>query len=219
MRLLFLILLLLNAAAYGYIRFAEGRAGADNQLMLLQIAPEKMKLIKPGSPPARKDAARAQPALVCLEWGGFTADDSARAGLALQKVGMRDNVTQREASDRYWVYIPPLKTQAEADKKISELKSRGVADYSTVQDNDQWRYAIALGDFNTDEAANAYLGQLRLKGVRSALVGPRGDKLLTFIIRDPGDALAGKIAALKADFPTAELKAGACAETLAVKAN
>ena len=35
MRLLFLILLLLNAVAYGYIRFAEGRAGSDNQLPLL----------------------------------------------------------------------------------------------------------------------------------------------------------------------------------------
>ena len=43
MRLLFLILLLLNAVAYGSIRFAEGRAGSDNQLPLLQIAPEKMK--------------------------------------------------------------------------------------------------------------------------------------------------------------------------------
>ena len=46
MRLLFLVLLLLNAVAYGYVRFAEGRAGADNQLPLLQIAPEKMKLLK-----------------------------------------------------------------------------------------------------------------------------------------------------------------------------
>src|SRR3954465_6608739 len=120
MRLLFLILLLLNVGVYGYIRFAEGRAGADNQLVVLQIAPEKMKLLKPGAAP-RKDSARAQPALVCLEWGGFTADDSTRAGLALQKIGMRENVSQRETSDRYWVYIPPLKTQAEADRKISEL--------------------------------------------------------------------------------------------------
>jgi SPOR domain len=186
MRLLFLILLLLNAGAFGYIRFAESRAGADNQLMLLQIAPEKMKLIKPAAnpQPPRKDASTAQPALVCLEWGGFTPDDSAKAGAALEKVGMRDKVTQRESNDRYWVYIPPLKNQAEVDKKASELKTRGVSDFSTVQDSEQWRYAIAFGsDFKSDEAANGYLAQLRQKGVRSAVAGPRGEKNVTFVIR------------------------------------
>ena len=50
MRLLFLIFLLLNAAAFGYIRFAESRTGAANQIALLQIAPDKMKLLKPGAP-------------------------------------------------------------------------------------------------------------------------------------------------------------------------
>src|SRR5947209_7667651 len=121
MRLLFLILLLANAVAFGYIRLAEGRASADNQMMLLQIAPEKMKLVKPaGAAPAPsavpgKDASLARPALVCLEWGGFAPDESARAGSALEKVGLRDKISQRETGDRYWVYIPPLKNQPEAD--------------------------------------------------------------------------------------------------------
>ncbi|MDB5812460.1 MAG: hypothetical protein JWN94_4582 [Betaproteobacteria bacterium] len=220
MRLLFLIFLLLNAGAFGYIRFAESRASADNQLMLLQIAPEKMKLIKPASSPQppRNDVSSGKPALVCLEWGGFTADDSTKAGAALEKVGMRDKITQRESSDRYWVYIPPLKSQAEVDKKASELKTRGVLDFSTVQDNEQWRYAIAFGsDFKSDEAANGYLAQLRQKGVRSAIVGSRGEKSVTFVIRDPGDVLAAKIAELKASFPTAQLKVAACADALTAK--
>ena len=37
------------------------------------------------------------------------------------------------------------------------------------------------------------------------------------MIRDPGDALAAKIAALKADFPAAQLKVTTCAEALTVK--
>lgn len=218
MRLLFLILLLLNAVAFGYIRFAEGRAGADNQLALLQIAPEKMKLLKPGAPALpRKDSSRALPGLVCLEWGGFTADDIARAALALDKIGMGDKLTQRESGERYWVYIPPLKTQAEVDKKAGELKARGITDFAAVPDNDQWRFAIALGEFKTDEAANAYLTQLRQKGVRSAVAGARGTKSTTFVIRDPGDALTAKIAGLKVDFPAAQLKATACADALTAK--
>src|SRR4051812_45686087 len=147
MRLFFLILLLLNAGVFGYIRFAESRGSVDNQWMLLQIAPEKMRLIKPVATPQPpgKGASNARPALVCLEWGGFSPDESTKAGAALEQVGMRDKVTQRESSDRYWVYIPPMKSQAEVDKKATELKTRGVSDFSPVQDNDQWRYAIAFG--------------------------------------------------------------------------
>ncbi len=52
MRLLFLVLLLANVAAFGYIRYTESSAGADAQIALLQISPEKMKLLKPGALPA-----------------------------------------------------------------------------------------------------------------------------------------------------------------------
>ena len=218
MRLLFLILVLLNAVAFGYIRFAESRAGADNQIPLLQIAPEKMKLVKPGAPTGpRTDASRAQPQLVCLEWGGFAAEESARAGAALEKIGVTDKVSQRETADVYWVYIPPSKTQAELDKKAGELKARGIADYSVVQDNDQWRNAIALGDFKSEEAANNYLALLRQKNVRSAVAGPRGTRRVTFVIRDPGDAAAEKIAAFKTEFPAAQLKVSTCADALTAK--
>ena len=74
-----------------------------------------------GSSPA-KDAVAAQAGLVCIEWGGFTPDQSARARGALEKAGLRDQATQREIPERYWVYIPPLKSAAEAEKKTGELK-------------------------------------------------------------------------------------------------
>jgi hypothetical protein len=216
MRLLFIIFLLLNAGAFFYIRFAESRAGTDNQLALLQIAPDKMKLLKPGAP-VRKDAARPQPGLVCLEWGSFAADEAVRAAAALARFALGDKVSQRDAGDSYWVYIPPLKTAAEADKKIAELKTRGITDFYLVQDNDQWRNAISLGVFKTEEAANNYLGQMKQKSVRSAVAGPRGAKSSTFVIRDPGDAAAAKIAELKVDFPNAQLKATTCADAQTAK--
>ncbi|MEO7726163.1 MAG: SPOR domain-containing protein, partial [Burkholderiales bacterium] len=187
MRLFFLILLLLNAAAFGYIRFAEGRAGADHQITLLQIAPEKMKLLKPGALPP-KAGATAQPGLVCLEWGSFAAEDTARAAAALDKLALGDKVARRETGDSYWVYIPPMKTQADVDKKTGELKARSITDFQVMQDNDQWRLAISLGVFKTEEAANNYLAQLKQKAVRAALVGARGVKTTLFVIRDPGDA-------------------------------
>lgn len=225
MRLLFLLLLLANVAAFGYIRYAESRAGADAQIALLQISPDKVRLLNSGtSPMERKDkaaappAAQPQPGLVCLEWGGFAAEDTARAVAALAKFGLGDKLSQRDAGDGgWWVYIPPLKTKAEADKKASEVKALGIGDFLVVQDDDQYRFAVSLGAFKTEEAANGYLAQLRQKGVRSAVVGPRGVKGSIFVIRDPGDAIAVKIAELKADFPAATLKAAACAEPVAAK--
>ncbi len=213
MRLLFFIGVLLNVAVFGYIRFAEDRASADNQLVLLQIAPDRMKLLKPGmSAQARKDGVREQAGLACLEWGGFAGDEATRAAAALSKLALGDKVSQRDASAGSWVYIPPMKSQAEVDKKISELKARGVADFFMVQDGDQWRYAISLGVFKTEEAANNYIGQLRQKGVRSAVAGPHGTKISLFVIRDPGDAATAKITELKIDFPGAQLKAAPCVD-------
>ena len=221
MRLFFLILLLVNVGAFGYIRFEEGRDAAGGQIALLQIAPDKIKLLKSGTQsPGTRDkvaATRPQPALVCLEWGSFGADEAARAAAALAQLGLGDKASQRETGDSYWVYIPPLKTKAEVDRKIADIKALGIADSYVVQDNDQWKLAISLGIFKSEEAAANYLGQLRQKGVRSALVGPRGVKGSMFVIRDPGDAVAAKIAQLKADFPAASLKAAACAEPVAAK--
>ena len=219
MKLFFLILLIANAAAYGYIRFDESRVGADSQIALLQIGPDKIKLLKSGvrASESKGAATRPSPALVCLEWGGFSAEEAARAAAALAALALGDKVSQRETSDSYWVYIPPLKTKAEADKKAADVKSFGISDFYVIQDNDQWKFAISLGMFKSEEAATNYLAQLRQKGVRSAVVGPRGAKAGIFVIRDPGDAAASKIAELKADFPASTLKAAACAEPVAAR--
>ena len=217
MRLLFLILLLANLIAFAYIRYAESRAGADAQIALLQISPEKVKLLKPRGKDKAAAALPSSPpsALACLEWGSFAAEDAPRAAAALARFDLADKLSQREVSDAgWWVYLPPFKTKIEADKKASEVKALGISDLYVVQDNNPWRFAISLGVFKTEDAANTYLAQLSQKGVRPLAVGPRGAMSSTFVIRDPGDAIAAQIAGLTADFPNAQLKAIACADAL-----
>jgi hypothetical protein len=221
MRLLFLMLLLANVVAFAYIRYAESRPGPDAQIALLQISPDKVKLLKAGTRSAeRKDKAAPaplSPALACLEWGSFAAEDTARAAAALAKLELADKLSQRDSGDGFRVYIPPLKTKAEADKKAAEVRALGITDFYIVQDVEPLRNAISLGAFKTEDAANNHLAQLREKGVRSAVIAPRGMTSSVFVIRDPGDAIATKIAALKAEFPAATLKAAACAEAQAAK--
>ncbi len=221
MRLLFLILLLANLLVFAYIRYAENRAGADAQINLLQISPDKVKLLKPVS----KDKAAAAlpsstppPTLACLEWGSFAAEEALRAAAALARFDLADKLSQREVSDAgWWVYLPPFKTKAEADRKAAQVKALGIGDVYVMQDSSPWRFALALGVFKTEEAARNYLAQLRQKGLPTAAVGPRGAATSIFVIRDPGDAIAAKIAGLTADFPNAQLKATVCADALAAK--
>lgn len=224
MRMLFLTLLLANVVAFGYIRYAESRPGSDAQIGLLQISPERLKLMKPEPPkpvvPADKTTAipAASRALVCLEWGAFASEDRARAEAVLAGFGIAEKVLLRESGDSgWWVYIPSLKTRAEADRKAVELKTIGVAEFYIVQDTSPMRLAISLGAFRTEEGAASHLAQLREKGVRSAVAGPRGARTSLFVIRDPADAVVARLAELKVDFPDAVLKPVPCIDTVATK--
>ena len=219
MRLFFLLVLLANVAVYAYIRYTESRAGADAQIALLQISPDKVKLVKAGElAPA---ANREKPALsqVCVEWGAFGADDAARAATALAGLALGDRLSRRDAGGSYWVYIPPLKSRADAEKKASEVRGLGIADFYIVQDAGPLQLAISLGVYNTEDAANNYLAQIRSKGIRSAIVAPFGASTTSFVIREPGDATTLKLAEMKAEFPTAALRAVACADAQSAKNN
>jgi hypothetical protein len=139
MRLLFLMLLLINIAAIGYIRFAERRAGADDQAALLQINPDKVKLLKPATAPAgdtQKSSSLAAAQRACLEWGTFSPDDSPRVAAALTALQPPLKVSQRQSDDTYWVHIPSLRTRADALNTASQLKARGVGNSFVVQDRD-----------------------------------------------------------------------------------
>jgi hypothetical protein len=70
------------------------------------------------------------------------------------------------------VFIPPQGSRQAALKKAAELKSLAV-DYFIVQEEGESRWALSLGVFRSEEAAQARLDMLRDRGVRSAQVGPR----------------------------------------------
>ncbi len=217
MRIFFLLVLLANVATFAWLQYAEGRSSADAQIALLQISPDKVRLVKAGAvPPA---ANREKPALstVCVEWGPIGAEDTARAAAALAKLDLGGRLSPREAGDSYWVHIPPMKSRADAEKKANEVRGMGIGDFYIVQEPGPAQFALSLGVFKTEEAANNHLAQLRPKGIRSAIVAPYGVAATTFVIREPGDAVTLKLAELKAEFPSAALKAVACAEAQSAK--
>lgn len=171
-----------------------------------------------GSAPAHPPVAAAVSAPLnlakCAEWGEFSGDDLSRAQQALAVLKLGDNLTQRavERNHGYWVYIPPLKKRASVEKKIAQLKARGVKDYFVVQEKGKWQNAISLGVFKTRDAAENYIAMLRTKDVRTAKVGERTSKLkyTVFLIRDLDSGTTDKLYALQHEFPESELKVAAC---------
>lgn len=207
MRGLFFLLVAANAALAIYLYFGPGRGG-EPQFVQQQIHPDKVRVLK--EIPVETAPAPA----ACLEWGAFAGSEAARAEAALAKLEFGDRLSRKnvERAGGYWVYIPPLRTKLEADKKINELKARAVSDYFLVQDSAAWRNAISLGIFSTREAADKRLKELRDKGVKSAVMGERTDpvKHTLFVIRDPSQVVAAKLVELKQEFAGSELVAAAC---------
>ena len=227
MRAFFLLLVLANLVFFAYIQVAREEAGVQGRISQLQVAPERIKLLKsaakappdrpraPGKavPPAPPRTASAAPA-ACLEWGIFAGPGVVRAEAALARLGLAPDRVERAVTDAggYWVYMPPLKSRAEVDRKVGELKALGVTEFFVVQDAGQWRNAISLGIFRTDEAAQAFLARLKERGVRSAIAARRENflKQIAFYVREPGEATVARLTLIQQEFPGSELKAGPC---------
>lgn len=177
MRALFLLLVLANVAFFAWSRYvAPPEAAADPVPLGREIEPQKLKVIAPSElPPMVARPATAPIVLKCIEWGGFTLADASNAQAALEPLQLGARLAQRRSDESagWWVFIPPQASRPAAQKKAAELKALAVEDYFVVQDEGPYRWALSLGVFRSEEAAQARLAALRAQGVRSAQVGAR----------------------------------------------
>jgi hypothetical protein len=214
MRTLFLLLLLGNLGFFAYHRYLDDTGDVAAQVAVLQISPEKIRPVAATVSAAAVAAPAVAPPAACVEWGAFGASDVARADGALATLALPAEALQRRVSDidGYWVHMPVMKTKAEVDRKLGELKALGVTDFFVVQDAGPWRNAVSLGLFKSEDAANAELERLRQRGVRSAVI-TRREKLLkqvSYFVREPSAATIARLTELQRDYPGVELKAVSC---------
>jgi hypothetical protein len=180
MRALFLLLLLANLAFYAWSRYGAPADAVDPAPAARPIEPEKLKLVAPAALPAPQSAATKTPAVVptaaaCMEWGSFTLADTPRAEHALEPLALGGRLALRRTEEvaGWWVFMPPQGNRQNALRKAAELKTLGVDEYFIVQEEGEYRWALSLGVFRSEDAAQARLAALRAQGVRSARVGPR----------------------------------------------
>jgi hypothetical protein len=210
MRVVFYILIAANVVLLGYALLRSPPVSPDAELLNQQINQDKVRIIaaKPFVTPTVKTA--------CLEWGPFGTGEVKTAQAALEQLQSGLSVSQREVQTvvGYWVYIPPLETRSEVDRKIAELRQLGVEEYYAVESQGAMRNAISLGIFKTEDAANAYLERLRERGVRSARAGAREHRVTqsVLVLHEPDIALTTKLGDLRLQYPGTELRALQCAK-------
>lgn len=225
MRPLFLLLVLANLGFFAWDRYLREPLSAQARIQQVQMTPEKIRIVNAPAPPKpvpKADvapAAAAGPAVTaeaaCLAWGAFIGpQDAARADAAMAEVKLPAAQVRRVLSDAdgHWVLIAPQKSQADVGKVVDNLKQLGITDYSIVPEPPQWRNAISLGIFRTEESARTLLAEIRKKGVTDAAVERRERffQQVTYYVREPDEATVARLAALRGRFAGSEVKAVPC---------
>ena len=226
MKWIFAILLVINILFFTVLQLnsshgrepMRGHEPVQADKIKLLAEPQKapvMALTTSESPAKSGDSVpvEAKPE-ICLEWSQFSGDTLKRVTQVLEKLQLGEKLIQHKAEKPggYWVYVTPRKTLQEAQKKVDELKQMGVQESYVVREPSVMRYAISLGIFSTAEAAAKYLDQLRERGVKLAVSGPRTQEInaTVFQIKDSGESMTAQLTKLKLDFPGSELKAVEC---------
>jgi len=214
MKWIFFLLLAANLGLAAFIYMRDRLPNPDAQLLRQQMNADQIQIVAPRPTPPPAPVAPAPASGVCLEWGSFGATELPKAQAALDALALGERVRRTEVGvlTSYWIYIPPLKSKPDMDRKTIELKERGVTDYAPLLEAGRWRYAISLGVFRNEDGAKKQLGLLRQKGVRSAQIGEREQRVTqtAFLVRDPTEAQSAQLVNLKAEYPGSDLRAVDC---------
>ncbi len=212
MRTVVILLLLANLALAGFI-WLDNASGGEGVRLKQQVRPDAIKLLSPQEVAALGPTKAAELADVCLEWGPFGEVERVRALADVEPLALGKLLSQRrvESATGFWVYLPPFANKAAADKRASELRSAGIKDVFVIDGGAQ-RFALSLGVFRTEDAANAHLAAIARQGVTGAKTGPRQQVVVQtmLVIRDPQQPVMARLRELGPAYPGAEVKIGGC---------
>lgn len=148
---------------------------AANTAPMAPTTPVPTPAPAPASEPA--PAPAPTPALVCTEVSNLREADARRfdARLARFELGARQTRREVAATDftSYIVFIPPQGSKEAAERKVAELKALEVTNFFVMNADAPMKWAISLGVFKSEAAAQAQLAALNKQGVHSVKVAGR----------------------------------------------
>ena len=193
----------------GSIKEVVAKDVAAKETMAAETVAKETVTVAPGAPVSSAAAAL----LACIEIGNFTSLEAGNfetrlAALALGKRQSRINLPGSEASN-YIVYLPAQGGKEGAARQVTQLQRLGVQNYFVMADSATLRWAVSLGVFKTETAAQNLLASLVKLGVANARVAPRATNstLLAFQLRGLGFELQSRLKQIKTDFPAQQMRA------------
>lgn len=198
MRALVFALLLANLLFYAFAAGYLGYPGnPDAGRLAQQVAADRVLIAGRGDAPPPKASGNGKQAdsrtendEACLLWDRLAPAEADRLAseLTARFAGFRAQRRTVAEAAGWWVYLPPLASRADAEKRAGELKQAGVEDYFIVPDNAPNRLAISLGVFSTEKGGQDRLAELRQKGVKGAKLMPRPGKDSHLLVEVRGPA-------------------------------
>lgn len=173
------LVFLLVAANLVFFAWAQGylgeRSSPDSVRLTQELAADRLRIVSRDQPPAPVAPPPKKVVEKCIAWAALAEADVApvEALLTERFAELRRARHLIAEQSSWWVFIPPQANKAEADKKAAELKRLNVPEYFVVQDAGPNRFAISLGIFSSEPAAEERLEALKAKGVKSAKVAMR----------------------------------------------
>jgi hypothetical protein len=204
LKFVFCALLGANGLLLAYGQGMLGQPGGNERepvRLTNQLAPERMTQLTPAqatlAATSVAPAPDVQPApvapiapppvaptlIACVQTGPFSAADARRfearvARLDLAPRQSRIEMPFQEVTSRL-VYLPPNGGREGAQRRVAELKERGVTNFFIMQnETSPLRYAISLGVFKSDGAAQKLVADLQRQGVRGARILERGPQVM-----------------------------------------
>ncbi|WP_409269653.1 SPOR domain-containing protein [Massilia sp. BHUDP2] len=228
LKFVFWALLALNALllAYGqgYLGTLEG-GEREPQRLKNQLALERMVMLSalearaaaetaaaPEAPPAEPVPAPQVETVACTQAGAFAAADARRfetriARLDLGARAVRTGVPFQEITS-HLVYLPPNGGKEGAERRVAELKEKGVQNFFVMQGDSPLKWAVSLGVFKTETAAQGLVAALGKQGVRGVRVLPRGPQgtRAAWQFRDLTPDERARVAGIADDFAGVQLR-------------
>ena len=180
MKRVFGVLVLANVALFMWGMWYRAPLLGDIPRPRPPVAAEKVKLLsEPGVElrlhPPRAATSPPDPLATaprCYRLGPFTAPNQAQAAARiLEAWGLEHTqVAERETlAPVYRVYLPPLASRAEAERKRRELTRLGFTDHALIQQEQGMENGISLGLFSVEQNARARVAQLARRGVKASV--------------------------------------------------
>lgn len=224
MKRLFLGLLLLNLALFGWLRGAHPGGGREPARLDQQVAAERIRVLTdrevqqlekrageaktaaaPGLVPLQPEATVA-----CVEIGEFVNDAQLarlRDRLAALKLTDRASEQTRERPGWYLVYLPPEKTLSDAEQRAEQLRAQGLQDLVVYKEG-ALHFAIGVGSFRDRDLARKQAAQLERRGIKGARVAdnPGTVRSTRVVIRGADAAAIQQLENAQKDFPQQKLQ-------------